>query len=119
MPDARSTKLAAALGNKALVRFTRSFEEASHLGYVLDIGPRWFLMALVGGGLSDVRGLQVPHKYASFVEAALRKRRERLPKKPRVSVESVEELLLSANRPFRWSQSIVRRSILTCARLGG
>lgn len=80
------------------------------LGYVLDIGPRWFLLALVGDGirfngfqcfrLSDVRKLQVPHPNAAFVEAALKKRGERFPKKPRVSVASIEELLLSVNRTF-------------------
>src|SRR5688500_4176871 len=50
--------------------------------------------------MSDVRGLKVPHPYAAFAEAALKKRGERLPKKPRVSVDSLEDLLLSANRSF-------------------
>jgi hypothetical protein len=76
----------------------------------MDIGPRWFLLALVGDDirfngfqcfrLSDVRKLQVPHPNAAFVEAALKKRGERLPKKPRVSVASIEQLLLSANQSF-------------------
>jgi hypothetical protein len=108
--DARSTKLAAALRDKTLVKFTRPFEDGSVNGYILAIGPRWFLLALVGDGirfngfqcfrLSDVRELQVPHAYAAFAEAALKKRGERLPKKPRVSVAGIEELLLSANRAF-------------------
>jgi hypothetical protein len=38
--------------------------------------------------------------YLAFVEAALKKRRQRRPKKPRVSVGSIEELLLSAGRAF-------------------
>jgi hypothetical protein len=108
--QARSSKLAAALHSKTLVKFTRPFEDGSVNGYVLDIGPRWFLVAILGDGirfngfqcfrLSDVRELQVPHPYAAFAEAALRKKSERLPKKPRVSVRNVEELLLSANRAF-------------------
>ncbi len=110
MANTRSIKLAAALQDKTLVRFTRTFEDGSVNGYILDISSRWFLLALVGDSirfngfqcfrLSDVRELQVPHPYAKFNEAALKKRRERLPKKPRVSVENVEELLMSANRLF-------------------
>jgi len=38
--------------------------------------------------------------YARFAEAALRKRRERVPKKPHVSVASIEELVSSAGRVF-------------------
>src|SRR5688500_16847152 len=111
MADAKATNLHAALRDKTLVKFTRPFEEGSVNGYVLDIGPRWFLLALVGDGIrfngfqcfrrADGRALQVPHPYAAFAEAAWRKRGERLPKKPRVSVASVEALLRSANRSFR------------------
>ena len=110
MPNARSTKLAAALRDKTLLRFTRPFEAGTVNGYVMDIGPRWFMLALVSDGirfdgfqcfrLSDVRGLQVPNPFAAFVEVALKKRGERPPRKPRVSVASIEDLLLSANRSF-------------------
>ena len=75
MAHARAIKLAAALRDKTLVKFMRPFDEGSTNGYVLDIGPRWFLMALVDDGirfngfeclrLSDVRELQ-----ENFVEAA-------------------------------------------------
>jgi hypothetical protein len=105
-----SSKLATALRDKLLVKFTRPFDDRAVNGYVLDIGPRFFLMAMVGDRirfdgyscirLSDVRELQAPHDYAAFAEAALRKRGERMPKKPRVSVASLEELLLSAGRAF-------------------
>jgi hypothetical protein len=47
----------------------------------------------------DVKNLR-PDPYAAFVETALKKRSERRPKKPRVSVGSIEELLLSAGRAF-------------------
>lgn len=110
MANARSTKLAAALRDKTLVKFTRPFEEGSVNGYVLDIGPRWFLLALVGHGirfdgyqclrLSDVRDLEIPHPYVAFAEAALKKRGQRMPKKPGVALASIEELLLSVNRSF-------------------
>src|ERR1700683_2645561 len=110
MAKQTSSKLAKALDGKLLVKFTRPFEYGWVQGYVLDIGPRFFLIAIVGDDiwfngfqcfrLSDVRELEVPYKYAAFAEAALRKRGKRIPKKPRVSMTSLEELLLSADRAF-------------------
>ncbi|MGB6724250.1 MAG: hypothetical protein WBE74_00015, partial [Terracidiphilus sp.] len=85
----RSERLALA-GKKVLVQFTRSVEEGSIMGYVLAVGPRFFLLALVDENirfngfqclrLQDVRNLQVPAKYAAFVEAALKLRGERRPR---------------------------------------
>ncbi len=109
MPRKRS-QLAAARRDKVLVRFTRPFEEGWVHGYVIDIGPQFFLVALVSEGirfdgfqcfrLSDVRRLQAPAKYAAFAEAALKKRGERIPKKPDVVVSSLQKLLLSAGQTF-------------------
>lgn len=75
----------------------------------MDVGPRFFLLALVSDRLwydgfecfriidvSDVR----PDPYTQFAEAALQKRGERMPRRPRVSVRSLDELLLSAGRAF-------------------
>ena len=82
MPQKRS-QLALALHDEILVKFTRPFERGSVNGYVIDIGPRFFLVALVSDGvrfngfqcfrLSHVRRLQVPNEYAAFSEAALKK----------------------------------------------
>ena len=104
------SRLALALRKRLLVRFTRPFEQGSVNGYVLDIGPRFFIVALVGEGgwfngfgcfrLSDVRELQAPAKYAEFTKAALKIRGERIPKKPRVTMGSLQELLRSSNRTF-------------------
>ena len=92
------------------MEFTHRFREGSFEGYVLEVEPRFFLIAALDERLSfdgflcvrvsDVRGLQVPSEYAAFREAVLKKRHERKPRKPRVSVLSIEELLLSANRVF-------------------
>ncbi|MGO9492943.1 MAG: hypothetical protein ACLPZY_11710 [Terracidiphilus sp.] len=105
----RSERLALA-GKKVLVQFTRSVEEGSIMGYVLAVGPRFFLLALVDENirfngfqclrLQDVRNLQVPAKYAAFVEAALKLRGERRPRIPTVVVDSVQELLRTASRAF-------------------
>lgn len=78
-------------------------------GYVLDIGPTFFLLATVSdriwldgfkclriGDVSEVG----PDPHGAFAEAALRKRGERRPAKPRVSVADVRDLLRSAARAF-------------------
>jgi hypothetical protein len=92
-----------------LVRFSRRFEESPIRGYVLDIGPKFFLLALVSDRIwfdgfecfriSDVRDLK-PDPYVNFVEAALKKRSERITKKPRVDLKGIAELLRSAARLF-------------------
>lgn len=94
---------------RQFVRFTRSFEQEFARGYVLDVGPKFFLLALQSDQMrfdgfscfriADVKNLS-RDPYAAFAEAAFKKLREPRPKKPRVSVASVEELLLSANSLF-------------------
>jgi len=109
MAKKSSTQLKTALQAKQFVRLKRRFEDSSIYGYVLDIGPKFFLLAVISDGIwfdgfqcfriSDVSGAAPPYN-TNFVEAALRKRRERMPKKPRISLGSVEELLLTAGRTF-------------------
>jgi len=96
--------------DKLLATFTQPGLDGSDWGYVLDIGPRFFLLAHldVDGGvrfngficfrLADVRELQVPGKQAAFAEAVLKKRGDRLPEKPPVSLTNMEELLLTVHR---------------------
>jgi len=110
MQKKKKSLLARALRDKLLVRFASALDRGTVNGYVLDIGPQFFLIALLSDGLrlngfqcyrlSDVRKLQVPDKYARFHEAVLRKRGQRTPKKPPVVVSSLAELLLTANRAF-------------------
>jgi hypothetical protein len=93
-----------------LVKFTRPFEQGSFNGLVLDIGPRFFLIAVIEDGcryngfsclrLSDVRELETPHRYAHFVTEALKKRGEHTPRRPRVKVAGIEDLLTTASRAF-------------------
>jgi len=109
MAKARLAQLKDALQKRRFVRFSQRFEDSPIRGYVLDIGPTFFLIALVSDRfwfdgfecfrISDV-GEVKEDPYREFAECALRKRRERMPKKPRVSVASIEELLLSAGRAF-------------------
>jgi hypothetical protein len=91
------------------IRFSTRFEVGRVRGYVLDVGPSFFLLALVSDGIrfngfecfriTDVKNLE-PDPYAAFAEAALKKRGLSRPKKPRVSVASVDSLLVSAARAF-------------------
>ena len=109
MIKALSSQLNDALRAKRFVRFSHRCEKLPIRGYVLDVGPKFFLMALVSDRIwfdgfecfriSDVSKVE-KDPYTDFVESALRKRRERVPRKPRVIVASIEELLLSASRAF-------------------
>jgi|SRR5579863_1619617 len=110
MHKKKKSQLVLALRNKLLVRFASALEPGTVNGYVLGIGPQFFLLALVSDGirhdgfqchrLSDIRKLRVPDKYAPFHEAVLRKRGIRFPRKPSVDVSSLAQLLLTANRAF-------------------
>lgn len=106
----KKSQLGLALRKKLLVRFASALERGTVNGYVLDIGPKFFLIALVSDGLrpngyqcyrlADVRKLQVPDKFARFHEAVLKKRGIPFPKKPPVDVSSIENLLHTANRAY-------------------
>ena len=78
-------------------------------GYVLDIGPVFFLIALVSDRIwfdgfecfriGDALGIRYD-PYTGFVEAALAGRGEQKPAGPDVSLASLTELLLSSNNAF-------------------
>ena len=105
------SELARAHRERLLVRFTRPFEGGSFRGYVLDVGPRFFLLLTIGDDgvrfngfsclrLVDVRRLNVPHKYAFFIVAAQKKLKEKPPRRPKIAVGDLESLLISANHKF-------------------
>jgi hypothetical protein len=105
-----TAQLTEALHHKTLVKFWSPFESGSTQGYVLDVGPRFFLLGIVDNGirfngfqcmrLADIRRLRVPDPYADFIVAALRKRGEIIERKPRINLKSLPKLLESANRLF-------------------
>jgi len=109
MKTRRKFQLSDALRERCLVRFRRRFEESRVHGYVLDIGPKFFLLSLVSDRFwfdgfecfrkTDVRELKVD-PYARFAEAALKKRGERIPKKPRLDLTDIAKLLITANKAF-------------------
>lgn len=104
-----SYSLSQAKKDKCLVRLTRRFETSPIRGYVLDIGPNFFLLALLSDRLwfdgfecfriKDLKTVR-PDPYQDFAMAALRKRGERMPRKPRVRLASIRALLTSAGHSF-------------------
>jgi hypothetical protein len=110
MSKKRIAKLNMALQKNIMVWFLRPFDTASTQGYVLDLGPRFFLMATFGTGFqfdgfqclrySDIRKLEVPFSYAKVTEAVLAKRKTTIPAKPQVDVSNLQALLLSADQAF-------------------
>jgi hypothetical protein len=103
--------LTEALDRKAIVRFWNRFDGGGSTdGFVLDIGPRFFLLALIDeymkfNGyqcplLKDIKRLEVPARYEAFTLAALRKRKQLIKQKPQISLSSISELLESANLLF-------------------
>lgn len=102
--------LTEALYSKTLVKFWNPYDSGSTQGYVLDVGPHFFLLGLIGEDvrfngfqclrLSDVRRLLVPDPYAEFIVTALHKRGESIRKKPNIKLNSLPDLLQSASRLF-------------------
>ncbi len=103
------SQLTDAMHDRRFVRFSRRFEQSAIRGYVLDVGPKFFLLALVSDRIwldgfecfrvADISNVVVD-PFAEFAEKALQKRGERVPRKPRVSVRRVDELLVTAGRAF-------------------
>ena len=107
----RQVSKLAAVSPKTLVKFTRPFDNhGSTMGYVVDRGPDFFLLALVSDTIHfdgfncfrhrDLRRLEIPAKYAAFVESALNLRGERVPHRPRINLNSTSEMIRSAGLVF-------------------
>jgi len=109
MSTHRVAKLSEALKKQQLVGFNSKFESSKVRGYVQAIGAQFFLVAVVSDRIwfdgfecfriTDVRNLK-PDPYVQFIETALKKRRQRIPKRPRIDLVSIENLLATTNREF-------------------
>src|SRR5258708_8747676 len=93
-----ASRLMRFMRERRFIRFTRRFEQEFARGYVLDVGSKFFLIALQSDQMrfdgfscfrvADVKNLS-RDPYAAFAEAAFKKLREPSPRKPRVSVASI------------------------------
>lgn len=109
MTKTRPADLISAKNKMTLVRFQSRFDDYPVRGYVLDVGPKFFLLAVVNDRIwfdgfecfrvGDVKDM-LPDPYGAFAESALQIREERIPEKPDINIASIEELLLSAGREF-------------------
>ena len=110
MSNARRAKLEEAFSNSLIVKFYSPYEPGSVYGYVLDMGPEFFLLALIDDHIrfngfqcyrvSDVRKLKTPAPAAEFMTNALRLRRESIDEKPDIDLSNITALLLSASQLF-------------------
>jgi len=110
MARERNADLQKALSNAIVVRFSSPYESGWTHGYVLDIGPQFFLLGLIDDYLkfdgfecflhSDIRRLKVPAPYEKFVVAALRKRGQSIERKPDIDLASLPAILRTANDLF-------------------
>ncbi|MGD0096141.1 MAG: hypothetical protein ABSB60_06575 [Terracidiphilus sp.] len=110
MTETPNTKLNEADSNAIVLRFSNPYDEGWTHGYVLDIGPQFFLFGLIDDNIkfngfqcpliSDLRKVKVPDPHEDFIVAALRKRREIIVKKPDIDLSNLPTLLKSANALF-------------------
>jgi hypothetical protein len=110
MTQARNLKLSQAHSNAIVLRFSNPYDEGWTHGYVLDIGPQFFLLGLIDESMkfngfqcqlvSDLRRIKVPDPYEDFIVAALRKRGQSIDAKPEIDLSSLPALLKSANALF-------------------
>ena len=108
MTSSISELLKSAMKDETLIRFSSRFEDNFVKGYVLAVGEKFFVLALVSDRIrfdgyecfrvADIRDPR-PDPCASFVEAALKARNENKPRCP-IEVANIETLLTSATGEY-------------------
>lgn len=104
-------KLQKALDEHTLISVKRSrFDPWHTVGYVMAVGPKFFLLQLVEGEIhyngyqaiarNDLSSCKVPHKHAAFVEKALELKGETAPNVPEIDMSSAETILQNAQSLF-------------------
>ena len=98
-------QLREAMLERTFLRFERKFEKHKIRGYVLDVGPQFFLLALVSDRIwfdgfeifriSDIRRLG-PDPYTEFAERALRLRNEKMPERLDIDLSEIDQILRTA-----------------------
>ncbi len=109
MRTTRFAHLTDVMKKRQLIRFGTRFDSYTIKAYVQDIGPQFFLAAIVNDDirlngftcfrLTDIRKIS-PEPYANFIEQVLKKRRQKIPAIPHIDLSSVSGLLTSANQAY-------------------
>jgi len=110
MTQARNLKLREAFSKATILRFSNPYDEGWTNGYVLDIGPQFFLLGVIDDSIkfngfqclliSDLSQIKVPDPHEDFIVAALRKRSERIERKPDIDLSNLSTILKSASALF-------------------
>lgn len=90
---------------KLIVQFSRPYEPGTFTGYVLDVAPRFFLLASLNEAfefehytclrVADVRSLQVPAKYHAVYSKARKLRGDKMPKRIKADLANASCILRS------------------------
>ena len=101
-------QLLTAKQQRLIVQFSRPFEPGTFAGYVIDVGPAFFLFASLDDGfvfdnyiclrLVDVRRLECPAKHAQFYAKVRKLRGDKFPRKIKVDLADRISILDSVNR---------------------
>ena len=88
---------------KIIIKFSRPYEDGTFTGYVLDVGAKFFLLAMLDDGfqfeqhtclrIADVRNLEAPAKNESFYKAARKLRKDKMPAKIEVDLTTSATIL--------------------------
>ena len=107
MPSAKSARvreqLLAAKQKKWIVQFSRPFEPGTFTGYVIDIGPKFFLLASFDDGFEfeeytllrivDIRRLECPANYTQFYAKVRQLRGDKPPARIKIDLADTLSIL--------------------------
>src|SRR5260370_7941949 len=100
MPTKRAAGLVGAMHRRELIRFSRRFESSKIRGYVLDVGPQFFLLALVSDRIRSEEHTSELQSHLNLVcRLLLEKKNKRLISKRHYIPPTVVGL---TNRPHGW-----------------
>jgi hypothetical protein len=101
-------QLLTAKQKKLIVNFRRPFEPGTFTGYVIGVGPAFFLLASLGEGfefeqytclrIADIRGIECPAEHTLFYTKVRELRRDKFPFKLKVNLADRISILDSLHR---------------------
>jgi len=101
-------RLMQAQEKKSIISFSRGFEPGSFTGYVMALGPKFFVLASLDDGfkfenyvclrIRDIEDLEAPAKYEAFYNDVRRLRGDKFPPSPKLDLTSAASILYSARK---------------------
>jgi hypothetical protein len=100
-------QLLTAKQKKLIVQFSRPFEPGTFDGYVIGVGPAFFLLASLNDGfefdqyallrLADIRHLECPAEHAEFYKKVRKLRGDKFPARIKIDLTDTLSILDSVN----------------------